>query len=282
MDDRADRGADALRPVPYRIARRWQELPDTFTWSLRPAQGRAPFAFAPGQFNMLYGFGLGEVAISISGNPEEGMDLVHTIRAVGSVTRRLASLQAGAMVGVRGPFGRPWPIVEAEGDDIVFMAGGLGLAPLRPAILHVLNHRGRYGRVLLLYGARSPAELLYVEQLKEWGGRFDMDVEVTVDTAAKHWHGSVGMVTRLLRFVAVESSATTALVCGPEIMMRFGARALQDLGVPADRIFLSMERNMKCGVVQCGHCQWGPHFVCKDGPVFAFGDIETLLSIREV
>ena len=273
---------DPMLPVPWRIVRRRQESADTFTWELRSDAARGPFLFAPGQFNMIYLPGVGEVPISISGDPDRPVRLVHTIRAVGSVTRRLEKLGEGDVVGVRGPFGGSWPIEDAEGDDVVFMAGGLGLAPLRPAIYHVLSHREDYGNVSILYGARSPKEILFAEQLQAWRGRFDLEVEVTVDIPTREWRGMVGVVTTTIPYAPFEPSATTAFVCGPEIMMRFCARNLEDRGVGPERIFLSMERSMKCGVVHCGHCQWGPHLICRDGPVFSYASIRDLLHVREL
>jgi NAD(P)H-flavin reductase len=256
-----------------------RETADTFTLVLDP--GGEPFAFAPGQFNMLYAFGEGEAPISISGDPAEPRRLVHTVRAVGNVTRALERLRRGDAVGVRGPFGRPWPVEAAKGHDVVILAGGIGLAPLRPAIHHVLAHRAQYGRVVVLYGARTPADLLYPRQLQEWRGRFDVEVEVTVDRSGADWQGSVGVVTRLLPRAPFEPSRAMAFVCGPELMMRFAVAELVRRGMDADRVFVSLERNMKCGTRHCGHCQLGPFFVCHDGPVFPHAMVAPFLAIRE-
>lgn len=243
-----------------------QDLADTVTLTIEPEGGG--FDFAPGQFTMLYKFGIGEVPISISGDPAESEQLVQTIRRAGAVTNALCDLGPGDPIGVRGPFGTPWPVAEAEGGDLVFVGGGIGLAPLRPAILYALAHRKRFSDVVLLYGARSSQELLYAEELREWGARFDMTVLVTVDRGEPGWTGSVGVVTKLVRRGPYDPEETTALVCGPEIMMRFAAAELLKRGIARRRIFLSMERNMKCGFGSCGHCQMGRMFVCSDGPVF--------------
>jgi NAD(P)H-flavin reductase len=269
-----------LGPVPFRVSRITRETADTFSLVLTPPKGGFPFA--PGQFNMLYLFGFGEVPISISGDPGRPEVLVHTIRAVGSVTRAMRSLEAGAFVGVRGPFGTSWPVERAVGHDLVVVAGGIGLAPLRPALYHVLAHRAQYGRVVLLYGARSPREILYARELRGWRRRFDVDVEVTVDRAPVDWKGAVGVVTKLVDRSSFEPGSAMALLCGPEVMMRFGVTALERRGVPGANMFVSLERNMKCAVGLCGHCQLGPYFVCRDGPVFPYDRVKALLTVREV
>lgn len=265
-------------PAAITIARAVRELPDVFTWTFDVPGG---FAFLPGQFNMLYVHGVGEVPISISGDPGDPAHLVHTIRSVGAVTRVMDRLGAGDMVGVRGPYGSAWPVAEARGKDVLVIAGGLGLAPLRPAILDVLAHRQDYGRVTILYGARSPAELLFRDELQRWRGRFDVRLEVIVDRAGRDWFGPVGVVTRLLDGVPIEPDDAVWL-CGPEIMMRFAARELARRGVPDDAIWVSMERSMKCGVGLCGHCQLAGSFVCKDGPVYRLDRIARLLQVREL
>jgi NAD(P)H-flavin reductase len=275
-------GADPMLPAPYRIHKRRQELSDTFTLELAPADGSNGAPFQPGQFNMLYAFGLGEAPISISGNPADSAALVHTIRAVGPVTEARWDLRSGDVLGVRGPFGTAWPVAEAEGSDIVIIAGGIGLAPLRPAIYHVLNRREEYGSVCIYYGARSPEDILYRPELEKWRGQFDLTVDVTVDRAAGKWGGKVGVVTRLVTRGGFDPSQTVALVCGPEIMMRYAIKSLNQHGVANDRIYVSMERNMKCAIGFCGHCQLGPYFICKDGPVFRFDRIEPLFEIREL
>ncbi len=272
---------DPFVPSFYRVAGVRRELVDTVTLDLVPQTGDRP-DFRPGQFNMLYVFGVGEIAISISGDASDRTRLVHTVRDVGAVSGALARLDVGSAIGVRGPFGTGWPVTAAAGCDVVFVAGGLGLAPLRPAIHHVLAERDRYGRISILVGSRHPDDLLYRRELEDWRRRLDVDVAVTVDHADAGWHGNVGVVPSLIPKAAFEPSETIAFVCGPEVMMRFTAAALGEAGVPADRIFLSMERNMKCGIGLCGHCQFGPSFVCRDGPVMPFDAIAAILAIREI
>ncbi len=270
-------------PELWQVVQKRRETPYTYTLTLTPPENTR-FHFVPGQFNMLYLFGVGEVPISISSDPAQPDRLGHTIRAVGSVTRPLVALKPGAMVGVRGPFGRGWPIEEAKGKDVVIVGGGIGLAPLRPVIYHILRHRDDYGHLTLLYGARTPNELLYRRELKRWGGRFDMHVLVTVDRGVAGWHGNVGVVTTLFRQAErfFDPDNTIGLICGPEIMMRFTVREFQDRGVSNERIYLSMERNMKCGQGMCGHCQFGPLFVCKDGPVYTYEEIEPYFEVKEL
>lgn len=270
---------DAMTPTPFTIARRSQELKDTFTVELTPTAAGG-FAFKPGQFNMLYAFGVGEVPISISGDPNNPNKLIHTVRTVGAVTDALSKLKKGAEIGVRGPFGSAWPVVEAEGNDVVIIAGGIGLAPLRPAIEHVLANRAKYGRFVILYGARSPADVLYMKQLQAWRGRLDTYVDVTVDHAGRDWAGNVGVVTRLIGRANFDVRHVKVMICGPELMMRFTIKELSDQGVAKDDIYVSMERNMKCAIGHCGHCQFGGHFICKDGPVFPYVRIENLLQVR--
>jgi NAD(P)H-flavin reductase len=273
---------DPMVPHPVSIRELRRETHDTFTLMLEPPDPEHGLPFMPGQYTMLYLFGAGEVPISISGDPAFPMQLVHTIRAVGSVTQSMQHMQRGSMLGVRGPFGTGWPVEEARGKDIVIVAGGIGLAPLRPLIYHLLNRRGDYGHVSILYGARSPADILYQRELESWGGRFDVDVSVIIDHATIDWYGNVGVVTTLLGKVRCDTGNTIAMTCGPEIMMRFAAHELNDLGIPDEQIYVSMERNMQCAVGFCGHCQYGPAFICKDGPVFRLDTIKPFFGIREI
>jgi NAD(P)H-flavin reductase len=270
----------ALTPVPYRVVERSRETVDTWTLELEPL--RTAIVPRPGQFDMLYAFGVGEVPISTSGPPGREGPLTHTIRAVGAVTQRLCAAEPGSVLGVRGPFGTPWPLDEAVGGDLVIVAGGIGLAPLRPAVQEVLARREAFGSVSLLVGARSPDDLLFVHDLEHWRGRFDLDVEVTVDAAGADWRGRVGLVTTLLPRVEIDPDRTTALVCGPEIMMTFVARALHARGLPSERIWVSMERNMQCGLGHCGHCQLGPFLICRDGPVLRLDAVERFTEVREL
>ena len=277
-------GLDPMLPEPWVIERVRQETHDTFTLELVPGRSSTAAAagrFLPGQFNMLYVFGVGEVPISISGDPGQPGRLVHTTRAVGAVTRAMRQLKPGGQIGVRGPYGTGWPVEAAHGDDLVLVAGGIGLAPLRSVVYQVLAEREKYGRVVILFGARSAADLLFRRELEKWRSRFDLDVLVTVDRASADWRGSVGVVTKLIGRAPFDPHNTTALLCGPEIMMRYTVDELRRRGMPAGRVYLSMERNMKCAIGLCGHCQFGAAFVCQDGPVFSYPAVQRLFSVRE-
>ena len=269
-------------PRKARVRRRWPETPGVFTLDVALDDGQAnPFAFAPGQFNMLTVFGAGEVPISISGDPSDAGSLLHTIRDVGAVTHALNGFEAGAVLGLRGPFGAGWPLDEARGRDVVIVAGGLGLAPLRPALHGLLGQRERFGSIELLYGARSPDDILFERELEGWRHRLDLNVEVTVDHAPATWRGHVGVVTTLIARAGFDAPDTMAFVCGPEVMMRFAIKALEDAGVEREAIYLSMERNMKCAVGLCGHCQFGPAVICRDGPVLRYDRVRDLLALKE-
>jgi len=267
-------------PAPWRVTGARRESAEVVTLELEPPPGE-PFSFRPGQFSMLYAFGVGEVPISISGDPGGDGPVLHTIRDVGPVTHALCARGPGAAVGVRGPYGTHWPMEEAEDGDVVVVAGGIGLPPLRPALYHLLAHRDRYRRIVLLYGARTPRDLLFTSELAAWRGRFDLDVQVTVDAADGDWRGDVGVVPDLVGPARFDPAAATAFMVGPEIMMRFTVRALLTAGVPEDRIFLSMERNMHCAAAMCGHCQLGPFLICRDGPVLCYRRLAPWLGRRE-
>ncbi|MGI9431735.1 MAG: FAD/NAD(P)-binding protein [Myxococcota bacterium] len=271
---------EPMIPAPYSVRDVWSETRDVFSIALEPSAEPVPSG-APGQFNMLWAFGVGEAPISISGASASGAPLVHTIRAVGNVTRALCAVAPGDPVGVRGPFGSCWPVEAARGRDVVVVAGGIGLAPLRPVLYHLETQREDYGRVALLYGTRSPDDILFRSELENWRARFDLDVYVTVDAAPPGWGSNVGAVTQLVPSIPFDPADAIALVCGPEVMMHFATRALVDRGVRRDAIHLSMERNMQCAVGLCGHCQWGAEFVCKTGPVYPLSRIERLLAVRE-
>lgn len=271
-----------LIPKPFTVTKVGKETSDTFTLTLASSEPDGGFLFSPGQFNMLYLFGVGEVPISISGDAAQSGKLVHTIRAVGAVTGPMESLKKGDVIGVRGPYGSAWPVEEMEGSDVVIMCGGVGLAPLRSVIYHIIRNREKYGRVVLLYGARTPDDILYRKELEKWRASLDLEVLVTVDRGFAGWKGHVGLVTTLVRKATFDPRNTHALVCGPEVMMRFSVMELTKLGVSHDNVWLSMERNMKCGVGLCGRCQMGPFFVCKDGPVFRYPVIKDVFGKREV
>ena len=272
----------AMVPDIYRVKRLRKNTHDTFTIDLVNEETNAGMTFMPGQFNMLHVPGVGEVAISISGDPADTSKLTHTVRSVGSVTRVLQNMKAGGSLGVRGPFGNGWPVREAEGDDLVILAGGIGLAPLRPVIYHVLAHREKYGKFVILYGTRTPRDILYHREFEQWRGRFDVDAFVTVDQADRSWKSQVGVVTTLIPPAPFDARNTTVMTCGPEVMMRFSAMAMIRAGVAPEKIYVSMERNMKCGIGLCGHCQYAGRFICKDGPVFDYQSIKGLLTVREL
>jgi NAD(P)H-flavin reductase len=267
-------------PEPFVVSSRRQDTVDTWTLELQPCSSD-PLHFAPGQFTMLSAGGAGEVPISISGDPDDPGRLVHTVRSVGLATQAICEAAPGRKLGVRGPFGEPWPVAELTDTDVVVAAGGIGLAPLRPAILWLLARREQFGRLVLLYGGRAPDQLLYTDELREWSER-GLEVHLTVDCAGPDWIGHVGVVTRLVRRAQLQAERTVAITCGPEVMMRFIVAALADGGVRTDRIYASMERNMQCAIGHCGHCQLGPTLVCRDGPVYRWSELEPWLTIREL
>lgn len=271
---------EPMIPSPFVVVDRASETIDTVSLRVE-ATGHPHTGFRPGQFSMVYAFGVGEVPISISGDPEAAF-LEYTIRAVGGVTNALCALLPGDSLGARGPYGAGWPLGDAEGRDLLIIAGGIGLAPLRPAVLRALAHRERYRSLSLLYGARTPDDLLYAGLLDAWGRRSDIEVEVTVDRGASGWTGDVGVVTQLVTRAAFEPGQTTVLVCGPEVMMRAAARRLRADGIEPTDIFVSLERNMQCGIGLCGHCQLGSVFVCSDGPIFSYDRAERWLGVGEL
>ncbi len=273
----------ALVPAAWRIVSRRDETPDgsVFTWEIRPETGAVP-AYRPGQFNMLYAFGVGEVPISISGNGAESGTLMHTMRAVGRVTRAMQTLREGDTIGVRGPFGTAWPVETALGRDLVLVAGGIGLAPLRPVVCYAMRNPLAFQRVFLLIGCRDPQSELFRDDVIAWSRRPHLQVEETVDRGGPAWRGHVGVVTKRVQRADFDSASAIALLCGPEPMMRFAVLALQQRGVGDERIFVSMERNMQCGVGTCGHCQWGRHILCRDGPVLRYDEVADIFDVREL
>jgi NAD(P)H-flavin reductase len=253
---------------------------DTYALELDDPDARQRYRFQPGQFNMLYLPGIGEAAVSISSDPNRPQTLLHTIRAVGNVTRALGRMRAGDRIFVRGPFGSAWPIADCRGSDLVIAAGGLGLPPLRPAIYEIIRRRGEFGQVSLLYGARTPVDLLFQDEYEGWRDA-GIDVRVTVDIGSAAWQGPIGVVPSLLEQVRLDGQRTRLLTCGPEIMMRFVIYEALSRGIAADHAFLSIERNMNCAVGFCGHCQLGPVFVCKEGPVFSFQRMQPFLNVED-
>jgi NAD(P)H-flavin reductase len=269
----------AFVPLPFRVAEKRQETTDTWTLTLEPeADG---FVVEPGQFVMVHVWGIGEVPISVSECPEQAGDpVVLTVRAVGAVSGAICGSQPGTLLGLRGPCGNTWPIAEAAGGDALIVAGGIGLAPLRPVIVHAVAHRADYRHASVLYGARTPGDLLYADQLEAW--RETLAVDVTVDAADTSWKGNVGVVPKLVSATEFRSDAVTAFVCGPEVMIHYTVEALRDRGVPDERIFQSLERDMRCGIGLCGHCQLGPTLICRDGPVYSQAEIGALMRVREL
>jgi NAD(P)H-flavin reductase len=240
----------------------------------------ATYRFLPGQFNMLYLPGIGEAAISICSDPEAKDTLLHTVRAAGNVTQALARKRPGDQIALRGPFGSSWPMIEARGQDVVIACGGIGLAPLRPALYHIVRHRADYGRVILLYGARTPGDFLYSAEYDSWR-KAGIEVEVTVDIGADDWRGNIGVVPVLFYRLRLKPNSTRVLTCGPEVMIHFVIFEALARRIPPAHIHLSMERNMNCAVGLCGHCQFGPVFVCKDGPVFTYERLQPYLNVED-
>ncbi|MGA2013514.1 MAG: FAD/NAD(P)-binding protein [Solirubrobacteraceae bacterium] len=267
-------------PAPFTVVAKRQDSFDVWTLELEPASGEA-LAFEPGQFTMLATRSCGEVPISISGDPDRPERLVHTVRAVGLATEAICAAEPGDVLSVRGPFGRPWPVRAVEGADVVIAAGGIGLPPLRPAILQMLARRERYGRIVLLHSSRTPDQLLFTDELEQWSQQ-GLEVQVSVDSASPEWLGHVGVVTRLIRPAKLDPGALVAMSCGPEVMMRFVVAALLGYGVPPERLYVSMERNMQCGIGHCGHCQLGPSLVCRDGPVYRWSELAPWVAVREM
>jgi NAD(P)H-flavin reductase len=271
---------DAGPPHAATVLARIQESPTIFTLQLRldDAAAQAAYRFAPGQFNMLYLYGVGEVPISIMSDPEERDLIGHTIRALGRVTRGLAALKPGDRVGLRGPFGRGWPLQEVGGCDVVLVTGGLGCAPVVSVIHYVLRRRERFGKLVIIQGVKHAEDLIWREQYDRWAKLPDTQVLVAASEGAALWPWHVGRVTELFSLANFDPGCAVAMMCGPEGMMRSAADALLARGLPESRLYLSMERNMQCAVGRCGHCQFGGAFVCRDGPVFNWGEVKPLLA----
>ena len=278
------------RSMPFEATIKWikKETRDTFTSALKinSREIQRAYRFIPGQFNMLSVPGIGEAPLSISSSPLDH-DIVHTVRIAGDVTTALSRLRVGEVIGMRGPFGRGWPLEEAEDLNLLIVAGGLGIAPLRSVARHILKtHASKkkvaHPRRTLLYGAKTPKDIIFRDEFPRWRDVFE--VFLTVDRADPEecWRGETGMVTRLFDRISFDPLCAIVFVCGPEIMMQTSVRELILRGVSEERIFVSMERNMNCGIGMCGHCFFGPKFVCKDGPVFRFSEIEGLMGIKEL
>jgi sulfhydrogenase subunit gamma (sulfur reductase) len=265
---------------PATIVEKIREAEDINTYRLQLVDepAREHFRFAAGQFNMVYAFGVGEVAISIVSDPDEPEFLDHTIRAVGRVTKAIAGLQPGAVLGIRGPFGQGWPLEEARGRNVVIVTGGLGCAPVVGAIEYIFRRRAQYGSIKILHGVKTSHDLLYRERFDAWRCAPDTEVLLTSDQPDKNWHHHIGVVTELFELVSIDPPKSIVLMCGPEIMMRLGVPILMRRGIPASAIYVSLERHMECGIGLCGHCQMGPYFLCKDGPVMRYDRVAQWLG----
>jgi sulfite reductase subunit B len=250
------------------------ELETLFTLEL---PGGLSLGNEPGQFVEVSLFGIGEAPISISSSPSRSNGTLELcVRRVGDVTNAMHQMKPGDLLGIRGPFGEGFPVAKMKGKDILFAAGGLGLAPLRSLINQVLDERDSYGRVIVLYGTKHPSEILFGDELKEWESRDDVEFHMTVDRGSEEWTGNVGVITTLFPQVTVNPHSTIAATCGPPIMYRFVLMELLGKGIPESQIYLSLERRMKCGVGKCGHCQINELYCCQDGPVFRYADIKGL------
>lgn len=266
------------------VARMATLTPGVFTCDLvfdDPAVAKE-YAFRPGQFNMLYLPGIGEIAISISGDPSQRDAVAHTIREAGNVTHAMAKLSVGSSIGFRGPFGSCWPVEESVGRDVVIVAGGIGLAPLRPAICHLISHRNLYRDITLIIGAREPAGLLYISEYAAWRSA-GLNVQITVDRAESSWTNKIGIVTNVLdRLPIADPNETILMTCGPEVMMWYTVQMAIGRGLRSELLYLSLERNMNCAIGLCGHCQFGPEFLCKDGPIFPFHRVASILKVDDL
>ena len=280
MQAEGDRIANPYAIHPATIVQKIRESDDINTYRLQlvEEQARQQFRFAAGQFNMVHLFGVGEVAISIVSDPDEPEFLDHTIRAVGRVTKAIADLQPGDVLGIRGPFGQGWPLEESRGHNVVIVTGGLGCAPVVGAIEYIFRRRGDYGSVRIIHGVKTPKDLLYRERFESWGRFPDTEVLLTSGQSDKAWHYHIGVVTELFERVSIDPVKSIVLMCGPEIMMRLGVPILIRRGIPATDIYVSLERHMECGIGLCGHCQMGPYFLCKDGPVMRYDRVAPWLG----
>lgn len=274
--------ADAYLPVEAEVIERIQEAPTIFTLRLRFTDTtlRKTYRFLPGQFNMVYLYGVGEVAISIVSDPDKRDEFSHTIRAVGRVTQALAKLQAGQSIGIRGPFGHGWPLEKAKGKDVIVLTGGLGCAPVTSAINYMIERPHQYGRLKILQGVKHSHDFIFYQRYRQWHEMPNTEVLIAADKADTNWPFQTGHVTDRIAGLDLNPQNTIALLCGPEIMMEVGAHALLEKNMSENAIYLSMERNMECAIAHCGHCQYGGLFICKDGPVFPYSMVKDLLNIK--
>lgn len=265
-------------PEPCIITRVTPETYDTKTYAMEFEDGvrNSSFGFYFGQFNMVSILGIGEAPISISGGPGDDGVMLHTVRRVGNVTAALDKMKPGDRVYVRGPYGHGWPMEEMRGKDVLIVAGGIGLAPLRGVVKAIVSDRRRYRNVEILYGARTPKDLLFTHEFDDWRHEVTLHVSVDMLDGAAAGSYNVGVVTTLFSKMTVTPQRSVVLQCGPEVMMRFATRDLLGRGFTTEQIYVSLERRMECGMKKCGRCQIGPVYVCKDGPVFRFADLAAI------
>jgi len=277
-----DCSSDAMLPNWAEIVKIEQEAPgvNTYWLTLTDPEVRKDYSFLPGQFNLLTIPGYGEAAISISSDPKDTEAIGHTIRLTGNVTKAIDRIGVGGKIGLRGPFGSAWPLEQLKGRDIYIAAGGIGLPPLRPALYQIMENRGDFGKVVVIYGARTPEDLQFKDEYDSWEEK-GIEMMVCVDSCGDDWTGLVGVVPMLFYSLRIDRKKGALLTCGPEIMIHFAAYEAIARRIPRDRIFVSLEKNMKCGFGSCGHCQLGPYFVCKDGPVFSYEQIGPYLEVED-
>jgi len=270
-----------LVPQPAEIVQKRSFGPEIHSYRLRLCEpgARPRFDFLQGQFNMVYVPGVGEVAMSISSDPDDET-LEHTIRIVGRTTAVIAGLGVGDFLGLRGPYGSAWPLQEARWKDVLVITGGLGCAPVTGAIEYMFRRRANYGRITIMHGVKKPADLVHADHFEAWRREPNTQVLLTTDQPDRTWRDRTGVVTELFEEVDIDPGRTVVFMCGPEVMMRYAMHSLGQRGVSQDRVFVSLERNMKCAVGLCGHCQFGPEFVCKDGPIFPFRRIARFFGVR--
>lgn len=271
-------------PQPAEIVEKRREAEEIYTVRVRLCEedSRRAYRFLPGQFNMLYAFGAGDVPMSIVSDPEDGDVIGHTLRVVGPVTQALGALKEGETLGLRGPFGSSWPLAEAKGKDVLIVTGGLGCAPTLGALHYLFRRREDYGTIRIVHGVKAAKDLIMHRQFEEWRRAPRTEVYLTADKSSGRWKHKIGLVPHLLQEVPFDAASTLVMMCGPEVMMRLAIKQLIYKGISASRIYLSLERNMKCALGFCGHCQFGPAFICKDGPVLRYDRIQPLFNIAEV
>lgn len=281
MTNAIEASARALVPEPAEIVEKRSFGPQIHVFRLRLSDpsARPRFDFQQGQFNMVSVPGVGEVAISISSDPHD-LDLEHTIRIVGRTTRVIEALGVGDILGIRGPYGSAWPLLQARWKDVLVVTGGLGCAPVTGAIEYMFRRRANYGRIVVLHGVKKPSDMVHRERFEAWRREADTQVLLTTDQPDRTWKDRFGVVTELFSEVEIDPRRTIVFMCGPEVMIRYAVRILVERGVSMDRVFVSLERNMKCAIGLCGHCQFGPEFVCKDGPIFPFSRIARFFGVR--